>query len=66
MAKVTPSHIVAFGLLVLTISCSAGALLALVFSALQLLPTSVALALFRECLVAGFVSGALAVRRLRG
>jgi hypothetical protein len=66
MAKVTPSHIVAIGLLVVTVSCSAGALLALVFSALQLFPTSMALALFRECLGAGFASVMLAARRLRG
>ena len=66
MAKLTPSHIVAVSLLVLTASCSVGALLALVFSALQLFPTSIALTLFRECVGAGFASGVLAVRRLRG
>jgi hypothetical protein len=65
MAKLTPSHIVAISLLVLTVSCSAGALLALVFSALQLFPASMALVLFRECIGAGFASGVLAARRLR-
>jgi hypothetical protein len=65
MAKLTPSHIGAISLLVLTVSCSAGALLALVFSALQLFPTSMALALFRECVGAGFASGVFAARRLR-
>jgi hypothetical protein len=66
MARFNPSHIVAISLLVLTVSCSAGALLALVFSALQLFPTPVALTLFRECVGAGFASGVLAARRLRG
>jgi hypothetical protein len=66
MARLTPSHIVAISLLVLTVSCSAGALLALIFSALQLFPTSIALTLFRECVGAGFASGMLAARRLRG
>lgn len=64
MAKLNPSHIVALSLLVLTVSCSVGALLVLVFAALQLFPTSTALALIRECLGAGFASGVLAVRRL--
>jgi hypothetical protein len=65
MAKLTPSHIIAMSLLVLAVSCSAGALLALVLAALQLFPTSIPLALFRECVVAGFASGVLAARRLR-
>jgi len=65
MAKLTPSHIVAMGLFVLTVSCSAGALLVLILSALQVFSTSTAVALFRECAAAGFVSGALASRRLR-
>ena len=65
MVRLTPSHIVAAGLLVLTVSCSVGALLALVLSALQLFPTSTALTLFRECAAVGFASGAIASRRLR-
>ena len=65
MAKLTPSHIIAISLLVLTVSCSAGALLALVFSALQLFPAPMAFALFRECIAAGLASGVFAVRRLR-
>jgi hypothetical protein len=64
MAKLTPSHILAISLLVLTVSCSAGALLALIFAALQLFPTSTSLALIRECLGTGFASGVLAARRL--
>jgi hypothetical protein len=66
MAKVTPSNIVAISLLVLTASCSAAALLVLIFSALQLFPTSMALVFFRECVGTGFASGVLAARRLRG
>jgi len=65
VSKVTPSHIVATSLLVLAVSCSAGALLALVLSALQLFPTSMALALFRECMGASFASGVLAARHVR-
>jgi hypothetical protein len=65
MAKLTPSHILAISLLVLTVSCSAGALLALIFAALQLFPTSTALALIRECLGTGFASEVLAARRLQ-
>jgi len=65
MAKLTPSHIIAISLLVLIVSCSAGALLALVFSALQLFPASMALVLFRECIGAGFASAVFAVRRWR-
>lgn len=65
MLKLTPSHIVAVGLLVLTISCSAGALLGLLFAALHVFPTSAALALFRDCATAGFATAVLTARRSR-
>ena len=65
MSKITPTHIIAIGLLVLAVSCSAGALLALVFSALQLFPAPMALVLFRECIGVVFASAVLTVRRLR-
>ena len=64
MAKLTPSHILAITLLALTVSCSAVALLALVFCALQLFPAPTALALIRECLEAGLASGLLAARHM--
>ena len=66
MLKLTPSHIIAISLLVLTVSYSTGALLALLFAALHLFPISEALALFRECAAAGFATGVLTARRFRG
>jgi hypothetical protein len=65
MLRLTPSHIIAVAVLVFTLFCCAGALIALVIAALHLFPNSAALALFRDCAGAGLATAGLAARHLR-
>jgi hypothetical protein len=59
LSEVTPNHILAFGFLILTITCSIGAIMPLAFGALGLFPILIAVDLFLKAGGGSVISGVL-------
>lgn len=57
LSEVTPYHILAAGFLAISIACSVGAVMSLLFGALRLFPIPVAADLFLESAGGGVISG---------